>query len=515
MKLEIPERKRLMKKYKRIAALALVFSLIVANIALADTVVLADRPFGAQAANGIASQQTGDGTLTPGSVTGPGYEQPLRNSSSGISGTAGAAPGQDGGQTAAPGQGTKAVDPNAGQVTAGPSSAATGKGGVETETSEIVIDAKIPLPQIYSDTAVLMDASTGQVLFDKGSLTAMYPASTTKLMTALLTVEKLGMNDVIKFSAAATTGLESGAVTANMTAGETMTVKDALHALLLYSACEVANALGENVAGSEAAFASMMNEKAKALGCRNTSFKNASGLNNSEHVTCAYDLALIARAAISNDNIRAVMGTKTYTLPASKKRSALTIKNTNKMLFSENAEYYDGIIGGKTGYTSKAAHTLVEAANVNGHTLIAVAMRANSEHFNDCKRLFDYGKQLLGNTGAGTTSPENQGRWEDTAAGRKYKKPDGSYAVSEWIDYGDNEYYFDEKGIVATGWKKFSNGAWYYLDPDTGAMIHDKWVSTDGQKYYYLRSNGVMATNTVINGMYRVDANGVYVEKVA
>lgn len=503
-----------MKKYKRIAALALVFSLIVANIALADTVVLADRPFGAQAANGIASQQTGDGTLTPGSVTGPGYEQPLRNSSSGISGTAGAAPGQDGGQTAAPGQGTKAVDPNAGQVTAGPSSAATGKGGVETETSEIVIDAKIPLPQIYSDTAVLMDASTGQVLFDKGSLTAMYPASTTKLMTALLTVEKLGMNDVIKFSAAATTGLESGAVTANMTAGETMTVKDALHALLLYSACEVANALGENVAGNEAAFASMMNEKARALGCRNTSFQNASGLNNSAHVTCAYDLALIARAAVASEDLKNVMGTRSYTLPASKKRGALTIKNTNKMLFSENAEYYDGIIGGKTGYTSKAAHTLVEVASVSGHTLIAVAMRANSEHFNDCKRLFDYGKQLLGNTGAGTTSPENQGKWENTAEGRKFKKPDGSYAVSEWIDYGDNEYYFDEKGIVATGWKKFSNGAWYYLDPETGAMIHDKWVSTDGQKYYYLRSNGVMATNTVINGMYRVDANGVYVEKV-
>lgn len=511
----IPERKKLMKKYKRIAALALVFSLIVANIALADTVVLADRPFGAQTANGIASQQTGDGTLTPGSVTGPGYEQPLRNSSSGISGTAGAAPGQDGGQTAAPGQGTKAVDPNAGQVTAGPSSAATGKGGVETETSEIVIDAKIPLPQIYSDTAVLMDASTGQVLFDKGSLTAMYPASTTKLMTALLTVEKLGMNDVIKFSAAATTGLESGAVTANMTAGETMTVKDALHALLLYSACEVANALGENVAGSEAAFASMMNEKARALGCRNTSFQNASGLNNSAHVTCAYDLALIARAAVASEDLKNVMGTRSYTLPASKKRGALTIKNSNKMIFPENAEYYTGIIGGKTGYTSKAAHTLVEVASVSGHTLIAVAMRANSEHFNDCKRLFDYGKQLLGNTGAGTTSPENQGRWEDTAAGRKYKKPDGSYAVSEWIDYGDNEYYFDEKGIAATGWKKFSNGAWYYLDPETGAMIHDKWVSTDGQKYYYLRSNGVMATNTVINGMYRVDANGVYVEKVA
>lgn len=474
-----------MKKLNKITALALIMSLLFAGAAQADTVVLADRPFGSQVKDAAA-----------------------------IRSAEGAAPGSES-TGSAPGQGKLLSDPGAGSAAGGPASAASARGGVEPETNEIVIDSKIPLPQIVSDTAVLMDAATGQVLFEKEGLKSMYPASTTKLMTALLTAEKFSMTDSIKFSSSATTGLESGAVTAYMTAGETMTVKDALHALLLYSACEVANALGENVAGNEAAFASMMNEKAKALGCRNTGFKNASGLNNNEHLTCAYDMALIARAAVSNENVRAVMGTKTYTLPASKKRGALTIKNTNKMLFSENAEYYDGIIGGKTGYTSKAAHTLVEVASVNGHTLIAVAFRANSEHFNDCKRLFDYGKQLLANTGAGLTSPENQGKWEETAAGRMFKKPDGNYAVSEWIDYGDNEYYFDEKGIVATGWKKFSNGAWYYLDPDTGAMIHDKWVSTDGQKYYYLRSNGVMATNTVINGMYRVDANGVYVEKVA
>ncbi|MBQ0101106.1 MAG: D-alanyl-D-alanine carboxypeptidase [Lachnospiraceae bacterium] len=212
-----------MKKLNKITALALIMSLLFAGAAQADTVVLADRPFGSQVKDAAA-----------------------------IRSAEGAAPGSES-TGSAPGQGKLLSDPGAGSAAGGPASAASAKGGVEPETNEIVIDSKIPLPQIVSDTAVLMDAATGQVLFEKEGLKSMYPASTTKLMTALLTAEKFSMTDSIKFSSSATTGLESGAVTAYMTAGETMTVKDALHALLLYSACEVANALGENVAGNEAA----------------------------------------------------------------------------------------------------------------------------------------------------------------------------------------------------------------------------------------------------------------------
>ena len=506
--------KRPMKKIKKILAFALALSTVLANAAMADTVVLSDRPFGQQKGNG--SVPTSAGTLQAGSTQGPSSADAAGGTAvsgnTGAAGTTGAAPGSESGKAAAP---TASSGSQTGVATSGPASAATGKGGVETETSQIVIDSKIAVPVISGETGVLMDAATGQVLFAKEELKAMYPASTTKLMTALLSAEKFSIGDSIKFSASATENLETGAVTAGMTAGETMTVKDALYALLLYSACEVANALGENVAGNEAAFASMMNEKAAALGAKNTNFRNASGLNDQSHYTCAYDMALIARAAISNEVVKSVMAAKNYTLPASKKRGALAMTNTNKMLFSDKAEYYAGIIGGKTGYTSKAGNTLVEAAEVSGHTLIAVVMKSNGQQFSDAKKLFDYGKQLIGNAGAGTTSPENQGKWEKTAAGWKYKTAEGKYAVSEWVDIGENEYYFGSDGIMATGWKKFSNGAWYYFDPDTGAMIHDKWVSTDGDKYYYLRSNGVMATNTVIGGMYRVDANGVYVEKVA
>lgn len=500
-----------MKRFKRIAAITLALAVVFSNAALADTVVLADRPFGNQTTNGVIGQQA-DSNIPVGSTAGPGsvQTQPAGGTSAGISGTAGAAPGSST-QSSAP---QRSSSDTGGTAMTGPGFVESGKGGVETEVNNIVVDSKIPLPEISGQTAVLMEAATGQVLFEKNGTQAMYPASTTKLMTALLAAEKLSLDGTVNFSRTATTGLESGAVTAFMTEGDTMSVKDALHALLLYSACDVANAMGEAVSGNEANFASMMNEKARALGCTNTNFRNASGLNDTDHYTCAADMARIAAAAAANETVKNVISTKEYSLPASKKRGKLAIKNTNKMLSSANAEYYAGIIGGKTGYTSKAGNTLVEIAEVSGHRLVAVVMKASGGQYDDAKKLFEYGRQLIGNTGAGITSPENQGQWVKAPGGYKYIKADGNYARSEWLDIGEDEYYFDSNCIMATGWKKFENGAWYYLNPENGAMVHDKWVSTDGKKYYYLRSNGVLATNTVINGMYRVDANGVYVEKV-
>lgn len=94
-----------------------------------------------------------------------------------------------------------------------------------------------------------------------------------------------------------------------------------------------------------------------------------------------------------------------------------------------------------------------------------------------------------------------------------YKKTDGSLCTNEWLDLDGNSYFFDSDSNMCTGWKKFTNGSWYYFNPDNGAMVTNKWVVQEG-KSYYLQSDGIMATNTVINGMYRVDENGVYVEKV-
>ena len=155
------------------------------------------------------------------------------------------------------------------------------------------------------------------------------------------------------------------------------------------------NALAEHVAGSNAAFAEKMNAKAASLGCTNTHFANPHGLNDPNHYTTPHDMALIARAAFANDIVKTVASTRTYTLPATKNNpSGLTVTMGHKMLNPNDARYYQGIIGGKTGYTSKAGNTLVTVAERNGVRLVAVVMKSQSTHYTDTKALLDYGFKL-------------------------------------------------------------------------------------------------------------------------
>ena len=410
---------------------------------------------------------------------------------------------------------------------------------VAQSTTQVNIQANVAAPEIKSTAACLYDATTGQVLFDKECNKAMYPASTTKLMTALIAVEQLSLTDTVTFSASATQNLESGASNVQMTTGDTMSVEDCLYALLLGSACEVANGLAEKVSGSQAAFAELMNEKAKTLGCANTHFANASGLNSTEHYTTAFDMCLITKAALDNETIRKVVGTISYKLPATAHRGTLTVTNGNKMINSSNSQYYNGIIGGKTGYTSKAGNTLATAANVSGHELVAVVLKSTQSHYDDTKALYNYGKQLIAasgaaiSTSAGTTSSTASagtsasasaasttaaasamgGSWAQDGSKWKYLKSNGSYATSEWLDINGKTYFFGSDSYMCTGWKQFSNGSWYYFDTENGTMVAGKWVNYNG-KSYYMNADGTMAKNTVINNTYKVDENGVYIGKV-
>jgi len=453
-----------MKGFKKLLIFTLILSLLSSQTAFADSVDLGDCP--------MLGTATETSTTVSGSIT----------------------------------DNTAEGSASAAQSTAG------GAAVMQNTAAQVNVDSKITKPELASEAGVLYDATTKQFLFAKNADKAMYPASTTKVMTILLAAERLSLNEVIKFASSATDNLESGYTNVSMVAGDTMTVKDAMYAVLLKSACEVSNGVAEKVAGTQKDFAELMNLRATELGCTGTNFRNASGLNDASHYTTAHDMALITAAAFSNATFRAVATTKNYTLPASKKRGSLKLTNSNKMLYSSNAEYMEGIVGGKTGYTSKAGNTLVEVLDTNGHELVAVVMKSNGKQYTDAKALFSYGKKLIESGNAAQTAQE--GTWETTSAGRKYRHADGTQAVNEWVDIGENEYFFGSDGIAATGWKQFTNGAWYYFEPDTGAMVHDKWVSTDGEHYYYLQSNGVMAVNTVVNDMYRVDANGIYVEKV-
>ena len=441
--------------------------------------------------------------------------------------------------------GTRVIGPGSDSST---SSANTANQSSQTAGSQTVnvqsvtIDQSVEKPSISAEAAVLYDATTKQVLFEKNSTKAMSPASTTKLLTGLLAAEKLDMNDTFTFSSSAADNLESGAVTAGMKTGDTMKVEDAMYAMLLRSACEVANGLAEKVSGSQSAFAELMNQRAKELGCTGSNFVNASGLNSDQHYTTAYDMALITAAALDNDTVKKVLQTGSYTLPATKNRSALTIKTSNKMA-AGGTESYAGYVGGKTGYTSKAGSCLAGEIEYNGHKVIAVVFKDNTNQYKDSKALFDYALKLIGgsnasagtaaatgsstaqttaptttqstaSTAAASSSSNASGKWVDAGNGKKkYQKADGSYYTNAWLDLDGKTYFFGSDSIMCTGWKQFTNSDWYYFNPQDGSMVSGKWVTQNG-KSYYLQQNGTMAKSKVIDNKYRVDANGVYVEKV-
>lgn len=402
-------------------------------------------------------------------------------------------------------------------------SGSTSQGSGTSQASGSSAASQIAQPTVASEGAVLMNAADGAVLFSKNGDTQFYPASITKLMTALLVAENCSLDDIVTFSATATTNLESGAVAINMTEGDTLTVRQCLYALLLKSANEVGNALAEHVAGSSAAFADMMNARAASLGCTNTHFVNPHGLNDSNHVTTPHDMALIARAAFRNETVRTVASTLSYTLPATKNNpSGLTVTMGHKMLNPDDSRYYPSIIGGKTGYTSKAGNTLVTAAERDGARLIAVVMKSQSTHYTDTKALLDYGYELAA---AGTLSGGSQAQagvsggpgvvtargWVQDSNGWYYIKDNGTRAAGEWVTLDGSFYRIDDNGYMAKGWRQV-DGKWYFLRSN-GSMAVNYWEKDEASgKCYYLGSDGVMLTDCMTPDGYYVGADGAWVE---
>ena len=246
-------------------------------------------------------------------------------------------------------------------------------------------------PAIGAEGAVLMDADSGAVLYGKNIHEQLAPASTTKLMTALLAYENLSMDDMVTFSEEAIYSIEYGSSSVGLSPGEAMTVEESLYALLVASANEVAAGLGEKMAGSVGAFPEMMNKRARELGCENTHFVNANGLYDSEHYASAYDMALIAREFFSHEDLAKFANVSDYHMMASDTQpQEYTIFNKHKLINGEME--YDGVIGGKTGYTEMARQTLVTCAERDDMRLICVIFREESpDQFNDTIELFDYG----------------------------------------------------------------------------------------------------------------------------
>ena len=248
---------------------------------------------------------------------------------------------------------------------------------------------------INAESAILIDGDTGKILYEKSAYEKRAPASTTKIMTALLALEHCKTTDVATVTSEAITSVPSGYSTDLLKMGEELTIKDLLYALLLPSSNEAANVLAIHIAGSIDSFASMMNTKAMDLGCKNTHFVNPNGVHDDNHYSTAYDLSLIAKEAMKNDIFRQIVSTASYTLPNSNKYSRIdrTLITTNDLIKKQSNNYYEYAIGIKTGFTTPAKNCLVSSATKDGKTLIAVVLRSNTDNnrYNDTKTLFNYG----------------------------------------------------------------------------------------------------------------------------
>lgn len=248
-------------------------------------------------------------------------------------------------------------------------------------------------PDITAESAVVMDAETGQVVYSKNMTEKSYPASITKIMTALLAVEKGNMSDILTAteSAVGNEAVPRDTTHIMLVDGEQMPLESLLYATMLPSANDAANVVAEYIGGSLSGFADMMNERAKEIGCVNTNFTNANGLPDDNHYVCAYDMALITKTALQNELFRKFFSAVIYTAEPTNKNTERSGATSHKMM--KNGEfYYEGVTGGKTGWTKPAKYTCVTSARRNDTELICVLLgcETGDARFSETIDLFNY-----------------------------------------------------------------------------------------------------------------------------
>jgi len=248
------------------------------------------------------------------------------------------------------------------------------------------------VPTTYSETYVVMDATTGQVLLEKDARKRMYPASITKILTAAIALRDGDPDDEWTMSYKATHSIEPGSTHVALTEGETVTVRDLLYTTMIESANDAANGLAEYVAGDIDDFPAIMNETARSIGAVDSHFVNANGLSDPDHYTTAYDMALITKWALTIPGFRAIFGAEEYTLPPDNKKTESFTYGTHNHMLVESAYYYEGTEGGKLGWTEEAQHTLVELVRRGDMELIVVVMKSQTQYlkYQDVIALCDY-----------------------------------------------------------------------------------------------------------------------------
>ena len=251
---------------------------------------------------------------------------------------------------------------------------------------------------LVSESAILIDGKTGQVLFEKNGYSKMYPASTTKILTGLLALEHGNLSDNITYSHEAIYSIERGSSHASISEGEVLTLEQSMYALAIESANDAAAGIGEYlVQKTGTPLSQLMTDRAKAAGALNSNFVNPHGLPDDNHYTTAYDLAMIAKECIKLEDFRKIFTSKTYSIPPTNSQSETrTFNNAN--WFTNGVFIYDGnftaegFLMSKTGYTDEARHTLVTAFEKDGAALICVVMKGGKESiYYDTEKLLNWG----------------------------------------------------------------------------------------------------------------------------
>ena len=251
---------------------------------------------------------------------------------------------------------------------------------------------------LVSETAVVLDGATGQVIYEKNAHQKMYPASTTKILTGLLAVEYGNMSDNITYSYDAVYGIERGSSHASISVDEVLTLEQSMYALSIESANDAAAGIGEYLENKTGkGLSELMNERAKQAGALNSNFVNPHGLPDKNHYTTAYDLAMIAKECIKYDTFKEIFTAKTYSIPPTNKQSKTRTFNaanwfTNGVFIYDGNFSREGLLMTKTGWTQEARHTLVTAFEQDGKTLVCVVMSAprDDDTFGDTEKLFNW-----------------------------------------------------------------------------------------------------------------------------
>ena len=255
---------------------------------------------------------------------------------------------------------------------------------------------------LYAEAAMLIDSNTGKILYEKNSKSKMYPASTTKIMTAILAIENCNLDDKVTVNYNAISSIPSGYSTAELVTDEELTIKQLLEVLLVHSANDAANVLGMHVGGSIESFVSMMNSKAQELECINTNFTNTYGLHDENHYTTARDLAVIARYCMQNSTFRHFVSQPECQIAPTNKHAARKFNNTNDLIRANSKYYYPYAIGIKTGFTKEAGNCLISASKKDNLEVISVVLNTGATAGRRCEDSIELFKYAYNNFGMKT-----------------------------------------------------------------------------------------------------------------